>query len=225
MKSAAIEHHKYSANVKPLERIVSILAGSVILYDAVTKRRRFRSAEMLAGGYLLSRGIYGYCPAYDLMGKEPVPDMVRNINITLHETIYRPRMEVYDFWRRLENLPKLMNHIKSVVQTTPVESEWTIKGPGGIGTVSWKAAIVKEEPGFLLGWSSLPGSVLENAGKVSFLDNPHGTDLEVVISYRPPVGAVGAVIAKLLNRSFEKLVRKDLANVKMVLENASLATA
>ena len=168
------------------------------------------------------RAITGHCPAYSAMGKKGLPDPVKNINIRTSVTVNKPRHEVYAFWRRLENLPLFMKHLESVEAHDSHRSSWQARIPGGIGTISWDAEVVKDEPGELLGWSSLPGADVENSGKVEFLENGGGTKLNVVISYRPPMGAVGAGAAKLFNGAFEKMVKQDIANFKQYIETGSL---
>jgi uncharacterized membrane protein len=72
----------------------------------------------------------------------------------------------------------------------------------------------------MIGWQSIPNSTINNAGKVVFHDalNGQGTELEVVISYHPPAGEIGAGIAKLLNPVFEKIIRQDIMNFKEYIE-------
>jgi len=71
--------------------------------------------------------------------------------------------------------------------------------------------------------------MINNAGKVMFHDalGGAGTELEVVISYHPPAGELGAGVAKLLNPLYEKVVRQDVMNFKEYIEtkhNNSAAT-
>jgi len=71
----------------------------------------------------------------------------------------------------------------------------------------------------LLGWQSVPGSAINNAGKVEFRDAEEGgTELIVVISYRAPAGDLGAGIAKVLNPILEKIVRNDINSFKEYIE-------
>lgn len=221
----SITHHKLPANVSPVERGISFYAGAHLLVDALLHKRRFRTAEALAGGFLVFRALYGYCPIYAKLGKKTIPDSVRNINIHFSERINRPRWELYNIWRQLENLPQFLDHISSVKVINDLESEWTARGIGGLGKLSWKATIVKDEPGRLLGWTSRSGSAVETSGKISFEDaGDAATDLQVVISYRPPLGALGATAGKLFSKSFEKLVRQDIAGLKDALEKTKYQT-
>lgn len=85
---------------------------------------------------------------------------------------------------------------------------------------------MKDEEGSLLSWQSLPGSTIENAGKVEFRDalGNQGTELRVMITYRPPAGNVGSGIAKLLNPMFEKIVREDVNNFKSFIDAGSMTS-
>ena len=79
---------------------------------------------------------------------------------------------------------------------------------------------MKEEPGYLIGWQSIPNSMINNAGKVTFHDalGGQGTELEVVITYHPPAGEIGAGIAKRLTPVFEKMIRQDIMSFKEYIE-------
>ncbi|WP_247237423.1 SRPBCC family protein [Telluribacter sp. SYSU D00476] len=211
-------------NVGSTERILSVLGGSYLLYDALTSRRTSMT-EALLGGYLLFRGTTGYCPVHGMIEDRPAQEHSQNINIRVNMTVNRNRMDVYNFWRKLENLPLFMSHIKKVHELDSKTSEWTATGPGGIGSVSWKAEIVKDEPGRLLSWRSLLDSTIENAGKVEFLDQGAlGTTLHVVITYKAPLGVPGKELARLLNPMFEDIVKDDVLNFKSYMETGETLT-
>lgn len=112
-----------------------------------------------------------------------------------------------------------MNHLESVKPLSYTTSKWTAKGPAGIGKLTWKAEIVKDEKERLISWNSLPDSSLKNTGKVVFRPNEQGTEIIVTISYHAPLGVAGESAAKLLNPYFEKLVKDDIMNFKTYLES------
>lgn len=205
------------ANVSLVERIVTAAAGTYLLYSGLSGKPK-STLKTAAGSVLLARAVTGYCPAYALARKNGKGG--QNVNIRMTVAIDRPAQEVYDFWRKLENLPRFMSHLDSVREIDSLTSEWTAKGPAGIGHVSWKAQILMDEPGKLLSWHSLPESTVENAGKVYFRDNDHGgTELDVTLSYHAPLGMAGEAAARLLNPLFEKMVRSDIEGLKNYLEN------
>ena len=114
-----------------------------------------------------------------------------------------------------------MNHLINVSEINGTRSHWEARIPENSPmTISWDAEIVKDEPGALLSWRSLEGSTIENAGKIEFRDalGRQGTEIRVMISYRPPAGNIGGGVAKLLNPLFRKLIKKDVLNFKQYIE-------
>ncbi len=208
-------------NINWPERYLSITTGVKLSFSGLRHlfSKPFTSILKIgAGGYLLNRGITGHCAVYSSIGKntqEPV-----NVNIKSTFTIDKPRQQVYNFWRKLDNLPLFMNHLESVEVLDDERSHWVLKLPTGVGTVSWDASIVKDKPGEVIGWSSLPGSIIDNAGKVYFRDTPDGkgTLVDVVITYQPPAGGVGASVAHILNPLFKNMVDNDVRNFKQYMD-------
>lgn len=204
-------------NVSTLERILMVTSGAYLVYNGLTnKTKSFTKAG--TGGAMLLRGISGYCPIYDAAG-HLMNDKSSNINIRFTADINRPVSEVFAFWRNLENLPKFMSHLDNIKTIDSTVSEWTAKGPAGIGSISWKARIVKDRKNKLLSWSSLEGSSIRNAGKVIFKDKGSSTELDITISYHAPLGIAGESAAKLLNPYFENMVRSDIGALKEYLES------
>jgi uncharacterized membrane protein len=208
-------------NVGKTERILMIAAGSYLLYRALKKKDSKKVSEGLTAGTMLFRGISGYCPAYDAVNRM---GSLKGGNITASAslTINKPVEEVYTAWRNLENHPLFMSHLESVTPITNYISDWKAKVVAGVGTVAWKAEILMDEPNKLLSWHSMPGSSVNNAGKVKFTDNGASTDIEVTISYHAPLGKPGEVAAKLFNPVFEKMLKNDISNFKEYIENGTI---
>lgn len=218
MKDPLTVHHKHPVNVPSTERLASVLAGAVLVINGVTGRNH-SLAKTVAGGYLIYRGLSGYCTLYNLAGKGNLPDPAKNVNIRVSLLVNKPKYEVYAYWRQLENLPLFLKHLESVQQLNEQHSLWKIKGPASIGTVEWESTIIKDEPGSLLSWSSVPGASLENTGKISFEDaGEQQTQLDITISYRPPLGELGAGVARLFTPWFETIIEKDLHSFKAYIE-------
>ncbi|RFS20625.1 SRPBCC family protein [Chitinophaga silvatica] len=209
-------------NVTPEGRIVSIFIGSWLVGSAISKvdKSPVQSLfKLLGAGYLLYRGISGNDFISGLFGKRMPDRHTSSINIRTSIRIDNPKEEVYYFWRQLGNLPSFMKHLQSVEEKDPFHSHWIVKGPGGIGSLEWDAEIVKEIPGAIIGWRSLPGSSIATAGRVTFIDTPNGgTEIDVMITYRPPAGYVGSGLAWLLNPTFENMVIKDIRRFKNYME-------
>jgi uncharacterized membrane protein len=215
MKSISTTH---TVNVGSTERLVSIVAGSLLLFDGIANNK-FRVAKLLAGGLLMFRGATGNCPLYRLAGRSSAPPS-KNINIRLKMFVDKPRGEVYAAWRKLENLPLFMDHLESVTEVFDNISEWKAKLPGRI-PVKWRACIIQDIPGEEITWRSLPDSSIENAGKVEFRDGEtaYGTDIHVNITYRPPLGLLGEAAGEFFSGSLEKMVREDVYGFKKFIED------
>jgi uncharacterized membrane protein len=210
-------------NVGNNERIVSAALGAFLLSSGlgnILKHPIEGLVKTALGGLLLYRGASGNCPVYTSMGKTKGVEHTSAVNIRTSLIVNKPKDEVYAFWRKLENLPLFMKHLASVTEIDNKHSHWEAIIPGNIGKVKWNAEIVKEEEGYMIGWQSIPNSMVNNAGKVTFNDaqNGQGTELEVVISYHPPAGELGAGVAKLINPVFEKIIRQDVMNFKDYIE-------
>jgi len=204
------------------ERYISIAAGVKLSFSGL--RNIFKSPfssilKLGAGGYLVNRGITGHCELYSQAGKMSMSPV--NVNIRTSFSVDRPRMEVYNFWRKLDNLPLFMKHLEDVQVIDEKRSHWVLKLPTGVANVSWDAEIVHDDPGYMIGWSSLPDSIIDNAGKVRFRDTfDGGTLVDVIISYQPPAGGLGASLAHVLNPVFKKLVDDDVNNFKQYMDIA-----
>ena len=208
---------KLKTNVSTLERIAMITSGGYLLYKGLSEEKK-NITKIGTGGTMLLRGLSGYCPIYDAVDHLK-NDKASNVNIRVNSIINKPISEVYAFWRDFENFPKFMTHLESVKPLNYTTSKWTAKGPGGIGKLTWKAEIVKDEKERLISWNSLPDSSIKNAGKVVFRPTGNGTEIIVTISYHAPLGVAGESAAKLLNPYFEKLVKDDIMNFKTYLES------
>lgn len=208
-------------NLKWPERYTSIIGGvklGVSGFKNIFSNPIGSIIKLGAGGYLLNRGITGHCELYKRIGKLSTNPV--NINIRSSFTVNKPRHKVYNFWRKLDNLPLFMKHLESVEMIDSTYSYWVLKLPAEVATVSWHAEIVKDEPNEMIGWSSLPDSMINNAGKVRFQDTLDGTGtiVDIVVSYQPPAGGLGTGVAKLLNPVFKRMVDKDVQNFKQYMD-------
>lgn len=214
---------KSGINVSNVERIASVLAGSYFIYCSLKDKPR-NISKIASGGLLVYRGLTGHCPVYEAAGKKRLSDPSHNITIATSVLVNRPIDTVYAFWRRLENLPLFMTHLKSVKQKDGGKSDWEAYIPGGLGTsIHWEAKIVDEKPGEEISWTSLENSTIDNKGRVTFEDaDVLGTRVNVMISYEAPFGIAGEKVMSLFNRKFEKMIRKDILNFKYYIETGRL---
>lgn len=181
----------------------------------VGKNKFLTALGIVAGGALLYKGAKALAGS----GKAGInKKAIVEIKSTL--VIKRPKEELYAYWRNLENLPNFMSHIKEVHEINSKRSHWVADPPGGLGDIQWEAEIIWEQDNQILAWRSLPDSEIENSGEVRFYDagNRKSTIVEATISYRPPLGTAGKLVAKLLNPAFKKVVENDLKEFKRLME-------
>lgn len=141
-------------------------------------------------------------------------------------TINRPRQELYAFWRDFSKLPLFMHNVRSVTVQDDTHSHWVIEAPAG-KTVEWDSEITHDDAGRMIAWRSLAGASVRNSGQVEFLDSPdnRGTVVRVTLSYDPPAGGVGKLIAKLFQKEPRVQARQDLRRFKQLMETGEISTA
>jgi uncharacterized membrane protein len=145
----------------------------------------------------------------------------RGIHVLESVTIKRPINELYRFWRDFENLPTLMEHLKSVSMREEGVSHWVAAGPVGVG-VEWDARVINDVPDKVIGWQSLTGSTISTAGSVNFDREPDGTRVTVHFQYNPPGGKLGAAVAGIFGEGPNEMVREDLLRFKELMETGEI---
>ena len=133
--------------------------------------------------------------------------------------INRTPREIYDFWRDFTNLPQFMDNIESVTKINELRSHWVIKAPAGT-SVEFNSLVTEDIPGRLIAWKSEEGATVPNRGRVEFIETSSagGTNVRTTISYDPPAGAFGRMVAKLFQREPGVQARQDLDRLKQLLE-------
>ena len=212
-------------NVAPPERTASLVAGGILAAAGILTRPRFGvPLGVLATGFLW-RGLTGRCGVYRALGlntANPHPDRGvpgnKGINLEAEEHIRKPAGELFQQWRKLENLPQFLPHVVSVEETDDGTSHWKIRGPLR-REWEWDAEIIEEQPGKMLSWQTLPGAAVASAGSVWFEPDSEGTRVKVSLQYQPPAGGWGAAVAGMLGAAPASQVREDLARFKEFMES------
>jgi uncharacterized membrane protein len=158
------------------------------------------------GGYVLYQQVRGRVRSH------------AQVHVSTSITIERPVGEVYRFWRDLENLPRVMNHLESVQVLPDGRSHWVAKGPMG-AKLAWDAETLVDRSNEVIAWRSTHDATVPNEGSVRFraLDADR-TEVRVSFTYHPPGGEVGAAVAKLLGDEPSRQVAEDLRRLKQELE-------
>lgn len=223
-----------NVNVGQTERIASVVGGGLLALWGLGRKGLFRLGTLALASDLIYRGVKGECALYKSLdintakqGFNPNAsvDASKAIKVKRSVTINKSPEELYNFWRNFENLPRFMTHLESVVTLDEKRSHWVAKAPAN-QNVEWDATIINEKPNQLIAWKSLPGSMIMNAGSVEFkpASNGSGTEVKVELDYEPPMGALGAVVAKLFGEEPNIQVQEDLRHLKQLLETGEMPT-
>lgn len=214
-----------SANVGNIERIVTLAAGAALLGFAW--RNRSKGLGLTSAG-LIARGATGFCPAYAALGVDHSDTRhalsgAKGVHVRESITVNASPEELYNFWRRLEQLPSVMPHLESVEQLDFKLSRWTAKTFGQM-PVTWNAEIINEVPFETIGWKTLPGESIQHAGSVVFkpvAGRENVTDVRVHLQYSPPGGKAAAWFAALLGQDPARLTREGLKALQQRFDSRS----
>ncbi|HKG92815.1 MAG TPA: SRPBCC family protein [Gemmatimonadaceae bacterium] len=228
-------------NISSAERWISMIGGSMLALYGVRRRDVPGAAVAVLGAALVQRGVTGHCAVYGALGIDTaeeeggfleqkhgpaaVLDASKAVKVERTVTIDHPAADLYRFWRNLENLPAIMDHLESVTVLDERRSRWKARAPAG-QSVEWEAEIINEIPGELLAWKSVNDATVPNAGSVHFRPAPggRGTELKVVLEYQPPAGRLGALVAKMFGQEPDVQVREDLRRFKQTVEAGEIPT-
>lgn len=232
-------------NVDTLERQASVILGSGMVLYALIKRSHGLSSLVTGalGAALILHGQSSRSPIYEAFDidtagqprmdgqrmrnypadQRPMPS--NTIEIERAVTVDKSAGELYNYWRKLENLPNFMQHLKEVQQTEGNRSHWSARLAGGL-PVSWDAEIVEDVPGERIVWRTVPDATVEQRGKVEFkpATGERGTVVHVDIQYSPPGGIVGETFAQLLNGVTAQQVKDDIRRFKSLMETGEIPT-
>ena len=214
-------------NVNDWERVASLAAASFLLWSAwkMKKTGMARNQVAAAAVGLIARAASGYCPVNAMLGRGRRRDDTKRALGGARGTFLRERVivrapvaQVYAFWRNPANLPRVMPYLERVEPIDATRSHWTVAGPAGT-CLEWDAEVINEVPFETIGWQSLPGADVANAGSVHFRELDGGlTEVVVTMQYDPPAGRLGASIASLIGESAGTRVRNALQEFRHSME-------
>lgn len=143
-----------------------------------------------------------------------------DVQKTIH--VHAPVDEVFMRFSALETFPRFMSHVREVKHVGEEQGlqryRWRVEGPLGY-VAEWDAVITRFEPGRLISWRSLEGAAVDNAGTIHFEESDRGTRMTVQLSYKPPVGAVGHLLARLFGKDPKHLLDDDLLRFQSLVES------
>jgi uncharacterized membrane protein len=213
-------------NVGDLERLASVALGGALAVHGLVRRTWTSALAGLVGVGLIHRGLTGHCIIYQALGRDtadrrggPEAEEEGAVPLEIERSILvkRPRQDLFQFWRKLENLPRIVTHLESVRVDLMGRSHWAAVGPQGV-RAEWNARFVKETEDEVLAWEAVPGSEMGSWGWVSLLDHPEGTEVVVRFGYRPVSKAARSRLQAILGREPASQLEEDLRHWKRIME-------
>lgn len=201
----------------PTSRLcVGAAGGALGVWGAV--RRDWLGAGLgLLGLGMVTRGLSDL-PTSRLVG---VGAGHRAVDVNKGINIKAPIDLVFGFFSHYDNFPQFMSNVKEVRDPGTGRSHWVVAGPAGI-TVEWDADLVDFVPNRAIEWQSVPGSTVDNAGRITFREAGDGsTQVNIRLSYNPPGGAIGHAVARLFGADPKSEMDADLLRVKTFLESGA----
>jgi len=184
-----------------------------------------RNTQVILLGAGAVAGIYGL---RRLLGGKHINTLPYGYGIKIKKavTVNASAVRLYGFWRRLENLGILFDNGVSVKVINDRRSHWSLRAPGGV-TLEWDAEITTDRQNEMIGWRSLPGADLDNAGYVRFepASGGRGAVVRVALQYNPPAGKLGAALSTALGEKPSTLIQEALRKFKQLMEAGEIATA
>ncbi len=116
-----------------------------------------------------------------------------------------------------------MSHMRQVRSHGDGTAHLVVDGPGGV-PLTWDVALTRIEAGSFVAWRSTPDSTVQGAGIVRFDSSPDGTTrVDIKMSHRPPGGALGFALLRIMGSDPKHRLDDDLARVKTYLETGKPA--
>jgi uncharacterized membrane protein len=211
-----------------LERWAGVAMATAVVAYGLSRRSLPGVALAAAAAPLAYRGVTGAWPGFANGADDTRVALSGERGIHVREAIRLevPLEVVYTFWRRLENLPRFMSHLREVRDLGGGRSHWVAEGPANM-TVEWDADIINEVPNDVIGWRSSAGSDIATAGSVRFTTARQGrsTQVAVHLQYAAPGGRAARLLAFVLGRDPGHMIREDLRRVKQLLEAGEIPRA
>jgi uncharacterized membrane protein len=193
-------------------RLAAAMAGGALAAYSTQRRGVVRAALAGTGAALL---------AGSLRTRRARSVRIVDHVVSVHKTIdvAAPLHHVFDVWSRIESLPLFLSGLQDAYALGNGTSRWVVDGPDGtpiLWDTQWTAVIPEQ----LLSWRTTAGAPVSHEGTVRFRSTRRGgTQVEIQLTYDPPAGALGHVVARLFGADPESRMDEDLARLKASIES------
>jgi uncharacterized membrane protein len=204
--------HLVDENWPPALRLLTIAGGTALALWGLRQRGIPAFAITAVGGTLALRGSTN-APLRRLAGAQGRRAI--DVQKTMH--VNAPVERVFEVLSRYENFPAFMRNVRRVTMHPDGRYHWVVAGPAG-ASIEWDAETTACVPNELLAWRTARGATIEHAGNIRFEHAGDGTRLTIRMTYNPPGGAFGHVVAKLFGADPKTELDEDLMRLKSFME-------
>lgn len=213
-----------------VEKYAGILGGGILTVFGVT--RRSFGGVLLAGlgALIFARGLRKKKKkrarsngAYGLLARWSSG----SAKLAAYEsvTVLRTKREIFEQWGRVENLPSLLTHVRSIQSMGKGLYRWVISGPGGL-ILDRDVNVTVSEEQWRVSWRTVEGSGVTHMGFVGLRPAPKDLGTEVHVSLLYDATDEDFLLPSGWYRREETRERlaEDLRRFKQVLECGEVAT-
>ena len=228
-------------NVGQVERWLSGASGGVLAAYGIFRRDWLGAGLAVLGSALFYRGASGHSFIYQLLQistaeQQPnfapgIPKTVssipgkRGVRVQRSMTVMRSAEDLFNFWYDIEQAPRYMDYIQSVMKTGERTSHWVAQRPGG-KIVEWNSELLQVVPNKSISWHAHGKPATANTGKVTFdpAPNGRGTVVTLELDFLQFQGTLGTGIGSILGHVQEQQARETLRHFKEIMEGGEVPT-
>ena len=222
LQGGRMRQHRFELmqqNWSPAARLfMGAVGAGLVLYGL--RRRGAAAAFGIGSGAALLARVATNVPIKRLA------NVTGEFSVDVHKgmEVHAPVTQVFETLADFGSFPRFMRNVRSVRVKPDGTSHWIVAGPAGT-SVKWDSLTTQWELDRLLAWRSTSDSAVDHSGLIRFepVRGGNSTRLEVHLSYRPPAGALGHVIARLFGADPRKEINEDLLRLKSFLETGKAA--
>ena len=216
-----------SKNVGKNERYLSTVLGSVFgalaLNQLVKKKWPEAFLSFVSAAAMVHRGASGKCPIYKAIGMSTLEDdAFQGIRVEEDIIIENTPAELYQYCRKVENLPQVIRHLKTVTSLDPKKSHWVAEAESGVD-LAWDMEISQDKENSFIEWKAVGNSQLQAVASISFeeLADELSTRVKINLEYTGAHKENTLALMKFFARDVKNEMIDDLEIFKHYMESGA----
>lgn len=205
-------------NWAPATRLLAGSVGTSLMLNAVRSPGLFNGLLGLFGF-----GLFARAATNKEMGRMiGVSGGRRAVDFQKTITLAAPVDQVFRLWTNYEFFPHFMSNVRRIEDLGEGRSRWIVAGPLGM-EVQWNAVVTENIPDEVFAWKTEPGMPVAHAGIIRFQPTEDGgTRADIRLSYNPPAGVAGHLVASLFGADPKSQLDAGLMRMKSFIETGNV---